>query len=65
MYLVNGGIKDVCQEALAELDIDLDELEKEESDPTWQWRTRPISNPLFHGIYGRNRNTWSWVRNSL
>lgn len=33
MYLVNGGIKDVCQEALAELDIDLDELEKEESDP--------------------------------
>lgn len=33
MYLVNGGIKDTCQEALAELGIDLDELEKEEADP--------------------------------
>jgi len=33
MYLVNGGIKDTCQVALAELGIDLDELEKEEADP--------------------------------
>lgn len=33
MYLVNGGIKDTCQVALAELGIDLDELEKQESDP--------------------------------
>ena len=33
MYLVNGGLKDTCQAALAELGIDLDELEKQESDP--------------------------------
>jgi starch phosphorylase len=33
MYLVNGGLKDTCQVALAELGIDLDELEKQEPDP--------------------------------
>lgn len=33
MYLVNGGLKDTCQEALEELGVDLDELEKKESDP--------------------------------
>lgn len=33
MYLVNGGMKETCQVALAELGIDLDELEKQESDP--------------------------------
>ena len=32
MYLVNGGIKDTCRIALEELGIDLDELEKQESD---------------------------------
>jgi len=33
MYLVNGGLKDVCRVALRELGIDLDELEQQESDP--------------------------------
>jgi len=33
MYLVNGGVKDICRAALAELGVDLDELEKQESDP--------------------------------
>lgn len=32
MNLINLGIKEVCQEALAELGIDLDELEQEEPD---------------------------------
>lgn len=33
MYLVNGGIKDTCQAAMADLGIDLDELERQETDP--------------------------------
>lgn len=32
MNLINTGIQEVCREALAELGIDLDELEKEEPD---------------------------------
>jgi starch phosphorylase len=33
MHLVNLGVKELCKEALAELGIDLNELEKQESDP--------------------------------
>jgi len=33
MYLVNGGLKDKCQEALEELGIDLNDIEKQEADP--------------------------------
>jgi len=33
MYLVNTGMRDICQEALADLGIQLDNLEKEEPDP--------------------------------
>lgn len=33
MHLVNGGVKESYREALAELGVDLDELEKQESDP--------------------------------
>ncbi|AIF53923.1 glycogen/starch/alpha-glucan phosphorylase [Pelosinus sp. UFO1] len=33
MHLVNSGVKDSYREALAELGIQLDDLEKEESDP--------------------------------
>lgn len=33
MHLVNGGVKETFREALEELGIDLNELEKQESDP--------------------------------
>lgn len=33
MYLINTGLKSVCQEALAELGIDFDSLEREEPEP--------------------------------
>jgi starch phosphorylase len=33
MHLVNSGVKELYKEALAELGIDLNELEKQESDP--------------------------------
>ncbi len=33
MYLINMGLKETCQEALGELGISLEELEKEEPDP--------------------------------
>ncbi len=33
MHLVNGGVKEIYQEALKELGIDLNELEKQEADP--------------------------------
>lgn len=33
MHLVNGGVKEIYREALEEIGIDLEELEKQESDP--------------------------------
>ncbi|EIW15805.1 MULTISPECIES: glycogen/starch/alpha-glucan phosphorylase [Pelosinus] len=33
MHLVNGGVKEIYREALEELGIDLNELEKQEADP--------------------------------
>ena len=60
--LLNLGIRDVCKEALAELGIDLEELENLEHDQrSWKWRSWKISSLFFrfYGIFKYSR-TWLW-----
>ena len=64
-FLLNLGIRDICKEALRELDIDLEEIENLEQDQGLRkWWLRKISS-LFFRFYGIIKYCWTWMWNKI
>ena len=57
----NLGITEVCRQALADLNIDLDEILKEETGCSAGQRRARTSGSLFHGFYGDPGHRWFWL----